>query len=268
AGDDKMEYKLCQFLRTVSFHCTAKLSMENVLSTYNRHVAELLSSQSYDKIMEREAEPFSEELSCSVCPLLLNCLFLHPLHCPTATDSPKESYCSGVPRWQPEDLTEIYTVVDNWLIHLPEEALFLLTPRFYVSLFFLQLLLEDTNTDCYFQSWFNKVQAALLLCCGHALRKELEHESRLAVTNFIQSCAGWCVATFILGICDRHNDNIMLKHSGHMFHIDFGKIMGNAQKFMLSAGMPELKDLNDLQFVQNNLRPHDTDLEATSYFTK
>mmetsp|Transcript_42395 Transcript_42395/g.99516 ORF Transcript_42395/g.99516 Transcript_42395/m.99516 type:complete len:263 (+) Transcript_42395:398-1186(+) len=49
-----------------------------------------------------------------------------------------------------------------------------------------------------------------------------------ALGNFAASLAGYAVASYVLQVKDRHNGNILLHASGHLVHVDFGFILGDA----------------------------------------
>jgi phosphatidylinositol-4,5-bisphosphate 3-kinase len=56
------------------------------------------------------------------------------------------------------------------------------------------------------------------LCDAAWLKDYNQSEALLnkAIDEFTMSCAGYCVATYVLGVADRHSDNIMVKRTGQV----------------------------------------------------
>lgn len=97
---------------------------------------------------------------------------------------------------------------------------------------FIQIVIESDTVA----SVTNDNGGSLAAMSNAPLKAFLEaHNSKsnwpTVVDNFAVSSAGYAVACYVLGIGDRHNDNIMLSERGDLFHIDFGHILGNYKTF-------------------------------------
>ena len=60
--------------------------------------------------------------------------------------------------------------------------------------------------------------------------KKLQGVNKSIFDNYMESCASYCVITYLLGIGDRHLENLLITNDAKLFHIDFGYAMGEDPK--------------------------------------
>ncbi|MCQ2817861.1 MAG: hypothetical protein MJ252_11405 [archaeon] len=88
-----------------------------------------------------------------------------------------------------------------------------------------------TNSETLASIQFKDGGALSTLFSKSALKKWLDNNCIVneeeREENFLLSNVAYCAATFVLGVGDRHNDNIMVKKNGELFHIDFGHFLGH-----------------------------------------
>ncbi len=65
---------------------------------------------------------------------------------------------------------------------------------------------------------------------NYIIENNSEENGHKVRERFTKSCAGYCVLTYLLGVGDRHLENIMVTKNGILFHIDFDFILGNDAK--------------------------------------
>eukprot|EP01105_Mastigella_eilhardi_P014130 TRINITY_DN3212_c0_g1_i4.p1 TRINITY_DN3212_c0_g1~~TRINITY_DN3212_c0_g1_i4.p1 ORF type:complete len:812 (-),score=234.37 TRINITY_DN3212_c0_g1_i4:48-2324(-) len=83
------------------------------------------------------------------------------------------------------------------------------------------------------------------------LQNFLTRHQRDAVTStwqetFAKSLAAYTIITYLLGIGDRHEDNLMIDYAARLFHIDYGFVLGQCPTFSGHVGVPPIRLTSDM----------------------
>jgi hypothetical protein len=82
------------------------------------------------------------------------------------------------------------------------------------------------------------------------------------LNQFVLSCAGCCVISYVLGLGDRHNDNVLLTRDGRLFHVDFGNAFGRWKKIgMLKRDRTPFLLTGDMYYVIKKVKKFDLFVE-------
>eukprot|EP01083_Nonionella_stella_P095720 268809_1 len=90
----------------------------------------------------------------------------------------------------------------------------------------------------------------------HQNKRNKDQISDDVMHNIIATCAGSYMAAYIMGIRDRHYDNVLVTDSGTIFHIDFGYMLGekvsgiDTSKFAITSDLAKLMGNKWKEFVQ------------------